>query len=91
MQTLRRDADGPPLPDGELLRYDDGDVVYLGGLGAVAAPGPWHWEELLRADLMVGTTIKSAMIGRSIFGPPGLRRAPEAPGTDPARKIVQGC
>lgn len=39
VQTLRRDADGPPLPDGELLHYDDGDVVYLGGLGAVAAPG----------------------------------------------------
>lgn len=40
LQVLRRSADEPPLPDSELLKYDDGDVVHLGGLGPGAGGLP---------------------------------------------------
>lgn len=40
LQVLRRSADEPPLPDGELLKYDDGDVVILSGLGSGAGGLP---------------------------------------------------
>lgn len=33
LQVLRRSADEPPLPDSELLKYDDGDVIHLTGMG----------------------------------------------------------
>jgi len=29
LMVLQRDADSQPMPDAELLKYDDGDVVYL--------------------------------------------------------------
>lgn len=40
LQVLRRSVDEPPLPDSELLRCDEGDVLLLGGLGSGAGGLP---------------------------------------------------
>jgi len=40
MQVLQRSADEPPLPDNELLKYDDGDVVHLTSFGPAAGGLP---------------------------------------------------